>query len=86
MKPIPQATTFADDITTVCSRNLPRSKLKDIGLHDGAPNVGIAWIQQTYLDSQSELVLTSLKLACGIPHQRKKHPRRCFEVSYDNLI
>ena len=73
MKPIPQATTFADDITTVCSLNLLQSELKDVGLYDGAPNVGIAWIQHTYLDNQSELVLTSLKLAYGILHPRRKH-------------
>src|SRR5260370_7704423 len=65
IKPIPRVTTFAADITTVHCRNLLRNELKDwkadVVLHDGAPNVGTAWIQDAY--AQSELVLTSLKLA-----------------------
>ncbi|KAF8507152.1 Spb1 C-terminal domain-containing protein [Russula emetica] len=65
IKPIPRVTTFAVDITTVHCRNLLRNELKDwkadVVLHDGAPNVGTAWIQDAY--SQSELVLMSLKLA-----------------------
>ncbi|KAI0257611.1 Spb1 C-terminal domain-containing protein [Lactifluus subvellereus] len=65
IKPIPRVTTFAVDITTVHCRNLIRNELKDwkadVVLHDGAPNVGTAWIQDAY--SQSELVLMSLKLA-----------------------
>ncbi|KAI0286983.1 FtsJ-domain-containing protein [Russula aff. rugulosa BPL654] len=65
IKPIPRVTTFAADITTVHCRNLLRNELKDwkadVVLHDGAPNVGTAWIQDAY--AQSELVLMSLKLA-----------------------
>jgi AdoMet-dependent rRNA methyltransferase SPB1 len=65
IKPIPRVTTFAADITTVHCRNLIRNELKDwkadVVLHDGAPNVGTAWIQDAY--AQSELVLMSLKLA-----------------------
>jgi AdoMet-dependent rRNA methyltransferase SPB1 len=65
IKPIPRVATFAADITTVHCRNLIRNELKDwkadVVLHDGAPNVGTAWIQDAY--SQSELVLMSLKLA-----------------------
>ena len=65
IKPIPRVVTFASDITTPQCRNLIRGELKDwkadIVLHDGAPNVGTAWVQDAY--SQSELVLMSLKLA-----------------------
>ncbi|KAL5495199.1 SPB1 [Sanghuangporus weigelae] len=65
IKPIPRVSTFAADITTPACRNLIRNELKDwkadVVLHDGAPNVGTAWVQDAY--SQSELVLMSLKLA-----------------------
>jgi AdoMet-dependent rRNA methyltransferase SPB1 len=65
IKPMPRVTTFTADITTAHCRDLIRNELKDwkadVVLHDGAPNVGTAWIQDAY--TQSELVLMSLKLA-----------------------
>ncbi|KAF9787184.1 FtsJ-domain-containing protein [Thelephora terrestris] len=65
IKPIPRVVSFTSDITTPQCRNLIRGELKDwkadVVLHDGAPNVGTAWVQDAY--SQSELVLMSLKLA-----------------------
>lgn len=65
IKPIPRAITFQSDITTDKCRSIIRSHLKhwkaDTVLHDGAPNVGTAWIQDAF--SQAELVLQSLKLA-----------------------
>ncbi|KAG2204979.1 hypothetical protein INT47_002603 [Mucor saturninus] len=65
IKPIPGVITFTDDITTErCRQNL-RQEMKtwkaDVVLHDGAPNVGRAWVQDAF--TQSELVLVSLKLA-----------------------
>ncbi|KAL1967880.1 hypothetical protein VTN77DRAFT_2297 [Rasamsonia byssochlamydoides] len=65
IKPIPRVITFQSDITTDKCRATIRSHLKhlqaDTVLHDGAPNVGTAWIQDAF--SQAELALQSLKLA-----------------------
>lgn len=65
IKPIPRTITFAEDITSAKCRTLLQRELKDwkvdVFLHDGAPNVGTAWVQDAY--SQSELVLHSCKLA-----------------------
>ncbi|KAL2000079.1 hypothetical protein VTN02DRAFT_3580 [Thermoascus thermophilus] len=65
IKPIPRVITFQSDITTDKCRATIRQHLKhwkaDTVLHDGAPNVGTAWIQDAF--SQAELVLQSLKLA-----------------------
>lgn len=65
IKPIPRCITFADDITSDSCRRRIREEVKDwkadVVLHDGAPNVGTAWAQDAF--AQSELVLASLKLA-----------------------
>ncbi|KAF2462134.1 Spb1 C-terminal domain-containing protein [Lineolata rhizophorae] len=65
IKPIPRCQTFQSDITTPQCRALLRQHLKhlpaDTVLHDGAPNVGVAWLQDAY--SQAELALQALKLA-----------------------
>jgi AdoMet-dependent rRNA methyltransferase SPB1 len=65
IKPIQRAITFQSDITTDKCRATIRQHLKtwkaDTVLHDGAPNVGVAWVQDAY--SQAELVLQALKLA-----------------------
>ncbi|KAI9695099.1 MAG: AdoMet-dependent rRNA methyltransferase spb1 [Bogoriella megaspora] len=64
IKPIPRAITFQSDITTPQCRATIRQHLKtwkaDTVLHDGAPNVGTAWVQDAF--SQAELVLQALKL------------------------
>ncbi len=65
IKPIPKVITFQSDITTDKCRATIRQHLKtwkaDVVLHDGAPNVGTAWVQDSY--NQAELVLESMKLA-----------------------
>lgn len=65
IKPIPRTITFQSDITTDKCRATVRSHIKhlkaDTVLHDGAPNVGVAWVQDAF--SQAELVLQSMKLA-----------------------
>ncbi|KAK0728086.1 Spb1 C-terminal domain-containing protein [Lasiosphaeria miniovina] len=65
IKAIPKVITFQSDITTEKCRATIRGHLKtwkaDTVLHDGAPNVGTAWVQDSF--NQAELVLHSLKLA-----------------------
>lgn len=65
IKPIPRVITFQSDITTEKCRATIRQHLKtwkaDTVLHDGAPNVGTAWVQDSF--NQAELALQSMKLA-----------------------
>lgn len=65
IKPIPRVITVQSDITTDQCRSSIRRHLKtwkaDTVLHDGAPNVGVAWVQDAF--SQAELVLQALRLA-----------------------
>lgn len=65
IKPIPRVISFQGDITTEKCRATLRQHLKtwkaDTVLHDGAPNVGTAWTQDSF--NQAELVLQSMKLA-----------------------
>ncbi|KAF2084616.1 FtsJ-domain-containing protein [Saccharata proteae CBS 121410] len=65
IKAIPKCITFQSDITTDKCRATLRQHLKtwkaDTVLHDGAPNVGTAWVQDAF--TQAELVLQSLRLA-----------------------
>lgn len=65
IKPLPNCITFQSDITTEDCRSRLRGHLKtwkaDTVLHDGAPNVGLGWVQDAF--TQSQLVLKALKLA-----------------------
>jgi len=89
IRPIPRVVTFASDITTPQCRNLIRGELKDwkadVVLHDGAPNVGTAWVQDAY--SQSELVLMSMKLAAEFLMKGGTFVTKVFRsADYNNLI
>ncbi|KAF4585439.1 AdoMet-dependent rRNA methyltransferase spb1 [Ophiocordyceps camponoti-floridani] len=65
IKPIPRVYTFQSDITTDACRTTIRQHFKtwkaDTVLHDGAPNVGTAWAQDSF--NQAELALQATKLA-----------------------
>ncbi|SCU96363.1 LADA_0H00518g1_1 [Lachancea dasiensis] len=65
MKSMPNVITFQSDITTEDCRSKLRGYMKtwkaDTVMHDGAPNVGLGWIQDAY--TQSHLTLQALKLA-----------------------
>ncbi|KZT55508.1 FtsJ-domain-containing protein [Calocera cornea HHB12733] len=89
IKPIPKVITYAADITTPRCRTLIRDSLKDwqadVVLHDGAPNVGTAWVQDAY--SQSELVLMSLKLAVEFLIKGGTFVTKVFRsADYNNLM
>jgi AdoMet-dependent rRNA methyltransferase SPB1 len=65
IKPIPRVITFQSDITADKCRATIRQHFKtwkaDTVLHDGAPNVGTAWVQDSF--NQAELALQAMKLA-----------------------
>lgn len=65
MKPMPNVITFQSDITTEDCRSRLRGYMKtwkaDTVLHDGAPNVGLGWVQDAF--TQSQLTLQALRLA-----------------------
>lgn len=89
IKAIPRVVTFASDITTPACRTLIRNELKDwkadVVLHDGAPNVGTAWVQDAY--AQSELVLMSLKLAVEFMAPNGTFVTKVFRsADYNNLV
>ncbi|CZR57371.1 probable SPB1-required for ribosome synthesis, putative methylase [Phialocephala subalpina] len=65
IKAIPRVISFQSDITTDKCRATIRQHFKtwkaDTVLHDGAPNVGTAWVQDSF--NQAELALQAMKLA-----------------------
>ncbi len=89
IRPIPHVVTFVSDITTAHCRTVLQSHLKhfkaDLVLHDGAPNVGAAWVHDAF--TQSELVLQSLKLATEFLAKGGSFVTKVFRSQdYNNLM
>ncbi|EPQ28995.1 uncharacterized protein PFL1_03285 [Pseudozyma flocculosa PF-1] len=89
IKPIPRCITFAEDINSYKCRDQLRQHLKDwkadVVIHDGAPNVGTAWVQDAY--AQSELTLQSLRLAVEFLRAGGTFVTKVFRSKdYNNLL
>ncbi|WVO12856.1 AdoMet-dependent rRNA methyltransferase SPB1 [Cryptococcus depauperatus] len=89
IKPLPHATTFVSDITTPHCRQTLKQHMHDwkadLVLHDGAPNVGSAWVQDAF--TQNELVLQSLKLATEFLTKGGSFVTKVFRSQdYNNLM
>ena len=89
IRPIPGTVGLVADITTDKCRAMLKKELKHFKancvLHDGAPNVGQAWVQDAF--TQVELVLKSLKLATEFLMENGTFVTKVFRsADYQSLI
>lgn len=89
IKPLPNVITFQSDITTDDCKSKLRGHMKtwkaDTVLHDGAPNVGMGWVQDAF--TQSQLTLQALKLAVDNLNNGGTFVTKIFRSrDYNNLM
>ena len=89
IKPINKCVGLQEDITTQKCRSAIRHQLKehkvDVVLHDGAPNVGTAWLQDAF--GQNELTLHALRLACDFMQPGGTFVTKAFRSQdYNSLL
>ena len=89
IKPINKCVGLQEDITTQKCRSAIRHELKehkvDVVLHDGAPNVGTAWLQDAF--GQNELTLHALRLACDFMQPGGTFVTKAFRSQdYNSLL
>lgn len=88
IKSIPNVTTMAEDITTPkCYARLQREldgRAVDLVLCDGAPNVGAAWAQDAF--TQSELTLHACRLATAFLNEGGTFITKVFRSADYNAL
>ena len=90
MKPLAKCINLQEDITTQKCRAAVKRELKgqegvDVVLHDGAPNVGTAWLQDAY--GQNELTLLALRLGVEFLNRGGAFVTKTFRsADYNSLM
>src|SRR3990167_7596943 len=89
IKPIRNVITIKEDITTQKCRHEIKKNLKgwkvEVGLHDGAPNLGTAWAQDAY--GQATLTLSAVGLAVDFLREGGTFVSKVFRsVDYNSIL